>query len=107
MHIKSIVAGTAIALAATIGSASADDQFATMDGIAAEALTTQAMGRVKGQLFLLHVEVPVSGAEFPGAASFQAPVAGTLGILATDQPALDFAGGVIPTPVIATFTVTP
>ena len=38
MHIKSIVAGAAIALAATVGSAYAADQFATLDGSAQEIL---------------------------------------------------------------------
>ncbi len=45
MQIKSIVAAAAIALAATIGSASAADQFTTLDGIAAQPLTQQEMGK--------------------------------------------------------------
>ncbi len=65
MHIKSIVAGTAIALAATLGSASAADQFTTLDGsallqspatgqfavldgIPAEALSAGDMAAVRG-----------------------------------------------------------
>ena len=49
MHIKSILSAAAIALAATIGSASAADQFSTLDGIAAQAMTPQEMGVVRGQ----------------------------------------------------------
>ena len=48
MRIKLFAAGAAIALAATIGSASAADQFSTLEGIAAEAMTAQEMGKVVG-----------------------------------------------------------
>ncbi|MCH8921470.1 MAG: hypothetical protein IIA23_12325, partial [Chloroflexi bacterium] len=48
MHIKSIVAGAAIALAATVGTASAADQFATLDGMAAQPLTAEEMAGVVG-----------------------------------------------------------
>ena len=48
MQIKSILAAAAIALAASVGSAFAADQFATLDGIAADALTPQEMGVVTG-----------------------------------------------------------
>ncbi len=48
MQIKSIVAGAAIVVAATIGSAFAADQFSTIKGIAADALTPQEMGEVTG-----------------------------------------------------------
>ena len=49
MQIKSIVAGAAIALAATIGSASAAEQFATLEGIPGTTLTTQEMATVQGE----------------------------------------------------------
>ncbi len=48
MQIKSIVAGAAIALAASVGSASAADQYSTLEGIAAQAMTPQEMGAVVG-----------------------------------------------------------
>ncbi len=48
MRIKLFAAGAAIALAATIGSASAADQFSTLEGIAAEALTPHEMGAIIG-----------------------------------------------------------
>ena len=48
MRIKLFAAGAAIALAATIGSASAADQFSTLGGIAAEAMAPQEMGAVTG-----------------------------------------------------------
>ena len=52
MRTKSFLTASAIALAATIGSASAAEQFATLEGVTAEALSTQAMGEIKGQLVL-------------------------------------------------------
>ncbi len=48
MHIKSIVAGAAIALAATVGSASAADEFSTLDGVTAEQLTPPELEIVRG-----------------------------------------------------------
>ena len=48
MQIKSILAAAAIALAASVGSASAAEQFSTLEGITAEALTPQEMGIVVG-----------------------------------------------------------
>ncbi len=48
MRIKLFAAGAAIALAATIGSASAADQFSTLEGIAVDALTPQEMRAVAG-----------------------------------------------------------
>ena len=50
MQIKSIVAGAAIALAATIGSASAADQVTTIAGLEAQALTSQEMADVRGEV---------------------------------------------------------
>ena len=55
MHIKSIVAGAAIAFAATIGSASAADQFATLDGITAQPLTAADMGSISGRVITITV----------------------------------------------------
>ncbi len=48
MRIKLFAAGAAIALAATIGSASAAVQFSTLEGIAAQTMTQQEMGKVVG-----------------------------------------------------------
>ena len=48
MHIKSILAGTAIALAASFGSAWAGDGFATLDGVAAVPMTSEHMGAIRG-----------------------------------------------------------
>ncbi len=47
MHIKSIMAGAAIALAATVGSAYAAETFDTMRGVPVEALDTVAMEGVR------------------------------------------------------------
>ena len=43
MHIKSILAGAAMALVAGIGTATAADQFTTLAGIAAQPLTVDAV----------------------------------------------------------------
>ncbi len=53
MQIKSTVAAAAIALAATIGSASAADQFSTITGVEAQAMTNQEMAVVRGSEFVL------------------------------------------------------
>ena len=52
MQIKSTVAAAAIALAATIGSASAADQFTTLAGVEAQAMSSHAMEVVVGSHFL-------------------------------------------------------
>ena len=51
MQIKSIVAGAAIALAATIGSASAADQFTTLAGVPAQPLTVDAVENAASNRF--------------------------------------------------------
>ena len=48
MHIKSILPAVALALAATIGSASAAEQFSALEGITAAAMTPQELGAVVG-----------------------------------------------------------
>ena len=48
MRIKLIAAGAAIALAASVGSASAADQFTTLDGVTAQGMTPQELGVVVG-----------------------------------------------------------
>ncbi len=54
MHIKSIVAGAAIALAAATGPASAGDEFSTLGGVSAESLSSVEMAAVVGaDLFIL------------------------------------------------------
>ncbi len=59
MKIKTIVAGAAIALAATIGSAAAAEQFTTIEGFEAEALTSIEMGEVRGAtVFYINVLLP-------------------------------------------------
>ncbi len=50
MHGKSVVAGAAFAMAATIGSASAADPFATVEGDEAQGLTPQEMGLERGAM---------------------------------------------------------
>ena len=48
MRIKLFAVGAALAMAATVGSASAADQFSTLEGIPAQTLTEQEMGKVIG-----------------------------------------------------------
>ncbi len=53
MHIKSIVAGVAIALAATIGLASAAEQFATLERVTAEPMKSDEMAAVTGEHIII------------------------------------------------------
>ena len=63
MHVKSILAGAAIALVAGVGSVSADEgrrtansimiEFATLDGIQAARLGTRELANVRGAHWLL------------------------------------------------------
>ena len=64
MHIKSIVAGAAIAMAATVGAASADDQFATLDGIAAQPLTAMQLDAVRAEGSTITLDPPVISFSF-------------------------------------------
>ncbi len=48
MQIKSILAGAAIAIAASVGSAYAADQFATVAGVQAGPLSVEEMDAVRG-----------------------------------------------------------
>ncbi len=58
MQFKSIVAGAAVALAATVGSASAADQFATLGGVTAEPMNAGEMAAVVGAVFIIGVNPP-------------------------------------------------
>ena len=51
MHIKSIVVGAAIALAATVGSVSAADHFTTLAGVPAQPLTVGAVENAASNRF--------------------------------------------------------
>ena len=53
MQIKLFVSAAAIALVAGLGSASAGDQYSTLEGIAAQAMTPQEMGAVVGAHVLI------------------------------------------------------
>ena len=75
MRIKLIASGAAIALAATIGAASADEQFNTLDGITAQAMNAQEMGVVVG---MDNLAIDVSGLT-GGTASPSPPTAQPVG----------------------------
>jgi Flp pilus assembly secretin CpaC len=57
MKIKSIIPGAAIVLVATIGSVSAADQFTTIAGFEAQAMTKQEMDATQASF--------LAGGEFP------------------------------------------
>ncbi len=57
MHIKSILAGAAIALAASVGSAYAADPFATLEGVQAQPMNTAEMDQVRAATGI-HLTVP-------------------------------------------------
>ncbi len=63
MRIKLFAAGAAIALAATIGSASAAEQFSTIEGIAAQRMTQLELAKVVGSSH--PNDVPNSGMDSP------------------------------------------
>ena len=48
MKIMSYLTGTAIALAVSVGSASAAEQFNTLEGISADVMSSQELSRVAG-----------------------------------------------------------
>lgn len=58
MYIKSIIAGAAIVMAATIGMVSADDQFSTLDGVTAVAMSSGELDSVVGSS--IHIRTPAS-----------------------------------------------
>jgi len=70
MLTKSFLTATAIALAAGLGSASAGESFATLEGVSASALTPSAMDVVRGSLVVLQVNIGAApgGATPPGTA---------------------------------------
>ncbi len=49
MHIKLLIFAAAIALVAGVGSASAGENFATIEGVSASALSPAEMDAVRGQ----------------------------------------------------------
>ncbi len=57
MHIKLLVSAIAIALVATVGSASAAERFATLDGIAAESMSAAELSSVAGAGIIVQ-EIP-------------------------------------------------
>ena len=82
MHIKSIVAGAALALAATIGSASAAEQFSTLKGLPAVAMAPAELAATRGMNDGTlttpapgTVVIPGAGATFRGAHAVLAALA--------------------------------
>ena len=52
MQFKSILAAAGIAVAATVGLATAADRFATLDGIAAGPMTAEELSKVRGAMII-------------------------------------------------------
>jgi len=61
MHIKSIVAGAAFAIAAATSPASAGDEFSTLGGVPAESLSSVEMAAVVGSHIVLTINPPTGG----------------------------------------------
>lgn len=79
MRIKLFAAGVAIALAAGLASASAAEQFTTLDGVTAVAMSSVEQDAVRGSV--AHFTVSTSGAGGvidPDANDAAGPVAGSL-----------------------------
>ncbi len=75
MLTKSILATAAIALAATIGSASAGEQFTTLEGVTAVAMSSSELHGVTGSA--RHFEVTANGdLVIPNASDSAGPHAG-------------------------------
>ena len=88
MHIKSILAAAAIALAATVGSASAADQFATLDGVTVQPMNAVELDQIRGNGITLEIPTDlelmvisfdligeaVSGATFGAATELTVPI---------------------------------
>ena len=75
MFTKSILATAAIALAATIGSASAGEQFTTLDGVTAVAMSSGELATVKGQFVHWTLSPPGRGGILdPSSADAAAPL---------------------------------
>ena len=89
MQIKSILAAAAIALAATVGSASAADQFATLDGISAKALSSAELAAVQGAALTGRIVGPGSSSRIRTVNEAAVTGGGTLTITVGDGVAFD------------------
>ena len=87
-------------MAATVGSAFAAEQFTTLEGVTAEAMTSQTMEGTKGQL-VLDIAVP-HGADIPVGLPDQFDNADGL-VIDNGQPAGGPADVAVLSPVIFVF----
>ncbi len=89
MQIKSILAGAAIALAASVGSASAADQFATLADVAVVKLTSDQLAGVRGAAHVRSLIEFSAGDTPPTAAAVAATTAaGSIGAVGNDRDAI-------------------
>ncbi len=66
MFTKSILTAAAIALAAGLGSASAGERFATVDGLSAQPLSADELAGVRGAAHEWYIVTPGGERLFPG-----------------------------------------
>ena len=96
MRIKFFAAGAAIVLAATMGSAYAAEQFATLEGVSAAEMSAGEMAVVRGEgAHDLHVHVALGGTASPGAAVLATGLvrAGVFTVMTGKGIGLEVAGG--------------
>lgn len=75
MRVTTLVSAAAIALAATIGSVTAADQFATLDGVSAVPMSSGELAAVKGQHVHFQV-ITTQGLVNPDSNDAAAPISG-------------------------------
>ena len=78
MQIKSVLAGAAISLAASIGTASAGDEFTTLDGVTAVAMSAGELDAVTGKVRHFTVTTRGAGLINPDTPAAATPLAGDL-----------------------------
>jgi len=66
MLTKSILTAAAIALVAGLGSASAGERFATIEGLPIQALSADELAGVRGAVIVLRLHLPGGEVFFPG-----------------------------------------
>ena len=82
MRTTSILTATAIALVATVGSASAAERFATLDGIAAAPMSAAELSFVRGRILIALIPAPNL--------SFEAFVDGIIAVSGTNDGGVGF-----------------
>ena len=87
MRIKTIVSGVAVALAVSVGSAFAAEEFATLDGVTAEPMNAVELDQIKGSHVVL--ADPAGSMPFSGP---QSPIPDTVGGFVAGVTTIGLAG---------------